>query len=503
MVRLSPHRTVSRADGWRPPALLTVVALLLMALPVSRPDGAPRRMPGGIPNTPPMVGGFPLPFPRTADYRPREGSVVAVDIDGDGRVEIIVSLPSGILTVLNASGHTLPGWPRSFAGLPAPAYPLGDPGIGDLDGDGRPEIVTCVVSGTNPRRNDLYALKTDGSDLPGWPVSPTGPPNEYYSCSPGGLLVADLDGDGRMEVARGMSSGEVVGYDGDGRRLPGWPIRLAPDENGHRRGINADLAAADLDGDGAMEVLFVESGAAPKLLAVTGRGSFMPGFPLVLPEAVGRQPPVAGDLDGDGLPEIVQTTLALSGDLPTAEPGTEPLLPAALHVLGHDGREAQGWPRVLEGGSHWGALLTDLGGDGRPEIVVQDGDRLAAFDARGALLAGFPAPIHRDFLRTQGMEMSVWRAGDLDGDGSTDLLQVRSNIYAGATYLRVFGVDGSARAVHGFPFEAEGLMAASQPVLVDLSSDGSPDLLLLASAGTGGSWSLIAWDLGSLRPGVR
>ena len=47
-----------------------------------------------------MVGGFPLPFPRTADYRPREGSVVAVDIDGDGRVEIIVSLPSGILTVL-------------------------------------------------------------------------------------------------------------------------------------------------------------------------------------------------------------------------------------------------------------------------------------------------------------------------------------------------------------------------------------------------------------------
>src|SRR6266446_488632 len=94
------------------------------------------------------------------------------------------------------------------------------------------------------------------------------------ACSPGGVLLADLDGDGRPEVVRGMSLDEVQAFRGDGAPLPGWPVHLGPDALGHLRGINADLIAADLDRDGRQEVLLVESGFEPRFAAISGDGGF-------------------------------------------------------------------------------------------------------------------------------------------------------------------------------------------------------------------------------------
>ncbi|HKN47838.1 MAG TPA: VCBS repeat-containing protein, partial [Candidatus Polarisedimenticolia bacterium] len=360
MSLLSPHRETS---------LLRDIAVICAAiLPALLHPGvvshAAGNLPGQIPKRPPYVRGFPIAFPPAADYRPREGSVTVADLDRDGRPELVVSLPTGALIVLRADGSPAPGWPRSFDDLPQPAYPLGAPAIGDLDGDGYPEVVTCVVSGAVTRRNFLYAFRADGSVARGWPVEVSTKAGGYYSCSPGGVLLADLDGDGRPEVVRGMNLDEVQALGGDGRALPGWPVRLGPDALGHLRGINADLAAADLDRDGRQEVLFVESGFEPRFVAVSGDGRFMPGFPLILPEVVDRQAPAAADLDDDGVPELVQSTLPFSGTSPgsgSPEPGPPgPPVPAALHVMRADGSSFPGWPRGLTSGGPWGSVLADL-----------------------------------------------------------------------------------------------------------------------------------------------
>jgi len=47
------------------------------------------------------------------------------------------------------------------------------------------------------------------------------------------------------------------------------------------------------------------------------------------------------------------------------------------------------------------------------------------------------------------------------------------------------------------------MLAASRPVLADLSGDGVSDLVMLVADGGNGGWILAAWDLGSLGPKIR
>lgn len=527
----SPHRGMPHARIAFPAAVLGI-AILLAGAPSPFARTGEHRLPGRIPQSPPLVAGFPIGFPQTTDYRPREGAVVAAQIEGRGVTDLVVSVPAGVITVLRPDGTRLPGWPRTFEArpdrpypfgpLPQPAYPFGAPGVGDIDGDGAPEIVTCVVAGIAPRRNFLFAFRADGGDQPGWPIEvqhqSTG--TDFYSCSPAGVLMADLDGDGRMEVVRGMNQGEVQAIDGDGRPHDRWPFRLGADAYGRPRAINADLAAADLDGDGRDEVIFAESGFEPRLVAVSGRGQVLDGFPRRLASIIDRQAPAVGDLDGDGVPEVVQTTLPYSGDLLHAGldgggpgpwsrdlqgrvspggigSGGAPMIPAQIFVLGSDGSELNGWPRTLENGGPWGAVLADLDDDRAPEILQQDGGLLYAFDVRGGVVPGFPLRIHRDFLRSQWTEESPWLVTDLDGDRRMELIQARSDIYSGSSYLRVFGMRATGQPLRGFPFEVAGLLAASPPVAVDLNGDGVRDLAMLTMWGTSGGWRLMAWDLGA------
>src|SRR5439155_2201088 len=165
------------------------------------------------------------------------------------------------------------------------------------------------------RRNYLYAMRADGTDLPGWPIEMRSAGNDFFTCSNTPTLLADPDGDARLEVVRGMNKETILGFDRFGRPLtgPGWPVRLGPDRNGQTREINADLVAADMDGDGKNDLVFVESGLAPRLAAVSSDGRLLNGFPLWLQEIVDRESPVVADLDGDGRPELVQATLPFDG----------------------------------------------------------------------------------------------------------------------------------------------------------------------------------------------
>jgi len=500
MNRLSPPRVRRFA------AVLCCVAAGL-ALVVTNAPGPARA--AGWRQVPPYAAGFPHLFWRTTDIRPREGALVAADPDHDGSIELIASVPSGVLTVVEADGLTRAGWPQRFGALPPPAWPAGRPGVGDLDGDGVDEIVTCVTAGAPARRAFLVALRADGADVPGWPVELTGA-GAGAGCSPGATVVVDFDGDGRHEIVRAAGAC-LHAFDGSGRPLTGWPWKAPPDAWGRARPINADPIAADLDADGRPEIVVIESGYEPRLYAVDAGGRTAAHFPVPLGQVVDRQAPAAADVDGDGRAEIIQATLPFDGDFVAAPgappaatgavaPGIEstgpgPIVPASLHMLRFDGAAAPGWPLILGDGAVYGALVADLEGRGRVSILQGDGDRVNGYDGGGGTLRGFPLVVHGLPRGAEARLDTPWSAADLDGDGSVDLLRVSGFVEAGEASLRVVGLRIPGGPARGYPFAVGGILPSSPVVAADLTGDGVPEVVVLASEGTNGGWRLLAWDV--------
>src|SRR6185295_615937 len=117
-------------------------------------------------------------FPRRIGIGLESGPVAA-DLDRDGVAELVFGDSNGAVHAVDGRGRSLPGWPAFTQPL---ALGLGDtragragavpaardavatpPSIGDLDGDGRLEVVVTALSGR------VYVFGADGRLRDGWP----------------------------------------------------------------------------------------------------------------------------------------------------------------------------------------------------------------------------------------------------------------------------------------------------------------------------------------------
>src|SRR5205085_8314871 len=127
----------------------------------------------------------------------------------------------------------LPGFPRQLSG-DGESSPL----FADLDGDNRNELVFATADGV------VHAMRSDGSELPGWPVHGDAPPlhtgeRAFTSGAVPGdasgaflasVAAADLDGDGRPEVVGADFEGRIYAWSGSGKLL--WKREANPDYSG-------------------------------------------------------------------------------------------------------------------------------------------------------------------------------------------------------------------------------------------------------------------------------
>jgi hypothetical protein len=166
----------------------------------------------------------------------------AGDLDGDGRSETVVGAGPGAGSHVQVLRHTGDAVLKGFF-----AYPDGfaggvDVAVGDVDGDGKGEIITGAGFGGGPQVRIFRA-----SDL-----QPVGGFFAYAGEYPGGVNVSagDVDGDGRAEIITGSatSSNHVRVFDAAGNDKAGWFPYGAFDGG-------TDVAAADTDGDGRAEVI--------------------------------------------------------------------------------------------------------------------------------------------------------------------------------------------------------------------------------------------------------
>ena len=197
--------------------------------------------------------GVPLPgWPQLTNHISVIASPALADLDGDGDQEIIVGTyeTNGKMHVWHHDGTEMAGWPFTIPrGASSTSYVSSSPAVGDINGDGELEIVdgSCGQCGT------VYAWRCDGTVLPGWPFVANA---VVDGSSP---ALGDVNGDGRIEIVIGSGSGftpygcsagtisKAYILRDDGTLLPGWPVDLWTATPPYP-------ALADVDGDGSVEV---------------------------------------------------------------------------------------------------------------------------------------------------------------------------------------------------------------------------------------------------------
>ncbi|MCU0612425.1 MAG: hypothetical protein MUE60_11630 [Candidatus Eisenbacteria bacterium] len=317
----------------------------------------------------------------------------------------------GDLYVLGSDGAPLPGWPATMGDAVRSA-----PAIGDLDGDGVPEIVV------GSRNNKLAAYRLSGEPLVEADVG---------AGIVGTVMLADLDGDSRPEMVAGTIDSMLWAVMADGTPAQGWPVDLgAP--------IISGAALAPLP-EGLHVVCGTRAGA---LHLLDSRGVSAAGWPVTLAGEVWTEPVVA-DVDADGALEILCAArgsvhlLELDGTVTTVYSGSpyirsallsldmngDTMLEAVfatsdmkLHVVDSQGAHLPGWPKALQGSSLTGLAAADLDGLGLPELLCStDGGVVYFLDGNGAVLA--PSPIY-----LSASPLSPPSLADLDADGDLELV---------------------------------------------------------------------------------
>jgi hypothetical protein len=334
------------------------------------------------------------------------------------------------------------------------------------------------------------------------------------------IAVADLTGDGSLEVVVGRGGNQVTAYSAAGGVL--WTRNPFNAGNEVRT-----LAVADLENDGSQEVIVgrAGSGATKQLNVLQADGSVRAGWPARRDNEAGygwgmyNQNVVVADFNGDGVREIIGPT---DTHYITALDRNGNQLPAnAIYGAG------KVWSQVgvhvdhavdLRGYANCGTehrpnfansapIASDLDKNGQFELIVvgdvyncgigdPDGDmyqmpwilnldrtRWAAGSFNWQSLPPDPGtrPLSQDYSVIQNTVMNAV-AADLDGDGTNEILFPS---YDGK--LHAYGLNKSRPGNWPFDVPGSGIRFASEPVVADLDNDGKAEVILTSWPENGGN----------------
>ena len=453
-------------------------------------------------------------FPRSDATAPIAwSSPVAINLDQDAELEIVLGDGGACLWAWNSDGSIVDGYPLTTdPSCDTPAAIQAPLAIGNIDDDQQPEIL-AGTQGVGPfpnQRGEIWAWNLDGSVVTGWPRE-MGWNEDKARGIPTitSVVLANAQDDATLEVyyttnnnaQRGALGVDIApnAYlrDGTGELIPVYPTWAGI------AGIYGAAATTNLTCDTYADLVvgrdhnylhaYDSTARQPENWPI--RTFLDPTRTNVVADAVlafPRSAPAIGDINGDQQPDIV-----VAGEIRSSD---KVVTGTAITVFQKDGTRLAGWSLPAQAGPPLtttleplhAVALGDLTGDEQLDIVANLPDgTIRSYTATNQPLWTY------DYAQEKLLFASEPIIGDITGDGVPEVLfGTYSPDGSANSATGIVALDASGNLVAGFPLsltaeagEIHGVRAA--PTLADINNDDQLDLLAASIGGT-----LYAWELG-------
>ena len=399
--------------------------------------------------------------PISGNSNPGPSSVVASDVSGDGKLDLVALTPNNGVYVFLGNGdgtfQTPTNYPLTTTSAPASAV-----AVADLSGDGKPDLAINVDSG-------LGVLLNNGNGTFAAAVYYAGP----GGTSNPGIAIGDVNGDKKPDVIVTNYTGSVAVFLNSGTGT----FTLNGTVGAIKLGTHF-VALADINGDKKLDIVVADDNGEIWIFYGKGNGTFTsgPGYPLQASSVPYGM--ILADFNGDGALDILE------------QDASEPL---GLVALGRgDGTfQSNQFYAHANLGSGNNIVTADFNGDGIPDVAYSY-----------ALPAGTGAPDFAIMLgsshgalasptyvsaNTCTFEPVFWiAAGDVNGDGKADIVATLKLGGAGCQDNHVAVLTGKGTGKFNTPaYYPTGTTAQEIEVfLADVNGDGKLDIVTSNSDGT-------------------
>jgi FG-GAP-like repeat len=323
--------------------------------------------------------------------------------------------------------------------------------IGDLDGDGRNDVVVANQAYNNPANDNKLMVFFQGAD------GALGASITLDGSTGRSVVVGDFNSDGRLDVA--TTSGSGIKWYAAG---PGRTFTAAPAVGTANYVL---IEAADLDGDGRTDLIGMEWSASQLHVHYQLAGG---GFSAAVPVAAtvnGWNDMKIADINGDGRNDVVFGSIQNSS-------GSQ----IGIVVQRSDGSfEAPHYPSHVFGPfAPWGVAVIDVNGDGSRDIVATQAWNTP--EARLVVLFNQGGTFDKSIDITSYDIPETIRVADVDLDGLEDVVVLHGGWSRAGLYTRLPAGGLASEMLLPIPYASH---YGPQGVAIgDINADGRPDIAI-------------------------